>query len=52
MCYLGLNVKDLTEIATQNRSRPILPESLRAKRLLFEISAVFIPSAMYVTWCN
>ena len=49
MRYLRLNAKDLTEIAMQNRSRPILPESLRAKRSLFEISPVFIPSEMYVT---
>ena len=49
MCYLRLNAKDLTEIATQNRSRSILPESLHAKRSLFELSPVFIPSAMYVT---
>ena len=49
MCYLQLNAKDLTEIAMQNRSRSILPENLCAKRSLFEISPVFIPSEMGVT---
>ena len=33
----------------QNRSRSILPESLQAKRSLFEILPVFIPSEICIT---
>ena len=47
-----MNAKECYEIVTQNRSRSILPESFWAKRSLFEISSVFIPSVMCVTWCN
>ena len=32
--------------------KSVLPESLWAKRSLFEISSVFIPSVMCVTCCN
>ena len=41
-------MKNLPKIFTQNRSRSILPEGLRAKRSLFEISTVFIPSGVTV----
>ena len=47
-----MNAKECYEIVTQNRSRSVLPERLWAKRSLFEISSVFIPSVMCVTWCN